>query len=75
MRYSETCLFGEAYCHADNDGEYESHKVCVRINGNIAQMHDAPMVKQFMSEVEWIAFKNSVLAADEKMFGRRHANG
>jgi len=28
-----------------------------------------------MSEIEWVAFKNSVLAADEKMFGRRHANG
>jgi len=42
---------------------------CIHIDDRVGEEYGK--VKVFCSRVEWINFKNSVLAADEKMFGRR----
>jgi len=73
MRHNETCFFGEVFCHArKTDDKYVEHIMSVTFNGNASEHYTTPMIKLYMSEIEWVAFKNSVLAADEKMFGRHH---
>ena len=76
MRHSETTFTGKIYCHAHASGPHSALRVSVRLNSDADDdttwERDLSM---YMSEIEWVAFKNSVLAADEKMFGRRHANG
>ena len=72
MRINSVVGFGKTYVHAHKNGIYPEHRVCLRLTGDIIAKHGMNHdVSLFMSELEWVAFKNSVLAADAKMFGRR----
>jgi len=76
MRHSETVFTGQMFCHAHNEGMHSETKVSIRFNNEADSRSTWERdITAYMSEIEWVAFKNSVLAADEKMFGRRHANG
>ena len=71
MKHYDTTFFGEAFCHASNDGANPEHKVSIKINGSPDDPYAKNTIRLFMSEIESISFKNSVISAHEKMFGRR----
>ena len=72
MRHSETAFVGGMFCHAEKSGIYSEFRVSVRFNGDADPRSTWQRdIGVYMSEIEWVAFKNSVLAADEKMFGRK----
>jgi len=71
--YSTTFMIDEGegvFCHLDRLGDRQS--LCMKLNGSVSNpYHDEQGVVHFNNDSQWINFKNSVLAADEKMFGRR----
>ena len=71
MKHNESVFFGRAFCHAENEGSYPEHRVCVVLNSDAKDRIAMGGAKLFMSEIEWVSFKNSVLSADAKMSRRR----
>jgi len=74
MKHSATSFFAKdgVFAHGARDiSNYPEHRVYLEINDSIDKS-GCNGVQIWMNDAQWVAFKNSVLQADEKMFGRHH---
>lgn len=67
---SKPCFF----THISYNKTDKNWQVCLRINTSVDSMFSNPEIIFYMTELQFIEFKNSILACDEQLVEERMKN-